>query len=273
MQPVWHARPIPPNDAKAITALVLGILCLVGTFCWMGVPLGVPAIILGALALRDIRRSDGMLGGGGMAIAGIVMGSIGALVFVCWVGFLGVAFYSASKVAPLVPPVPVAPTAPVATAPPALLPPGGWGRIHVVALHPSASQTLRAQLADEMRAAKTAGESVLVETIAPACAACVEIARAMPEPELQTALSSVRIVHVDVDEFGLEAASLHLHTPTLPWFYVIDSHGDPRDGISADEWDDNDADEIAPVLQAFVQRKLSTRRHAWGGAGGGGTTL
>jgi len=266
MQPVWHARPIPPNDAKAIVALVLGILCLVGTFCWMGVPLGVPAIILGALALRDIRRSEGMLGGSGMAIAGVVMGSIGALVFLCWVGFLAIAFFSASKVAPLVP-VPVAPTTPAATTPPALVPPGGWGRIHVVALHPSASQTLRAQLADEMRAAKTAGETVLVETIAPACAACAEIARAMPEPDLQTALATVRIVHVDVDEFGLEAASLHLHTPALPWFYLVDSHGDPRDGVSADEWDDNDADEIAPVLQAFVQRKLPTRRHPWAAGG------
>jgi hypothetical protein len=265
MQPVWHARPIPPNDAKAIAALVLGILCLVGTFCWLGVPLGVPAIILGALAHRDIRRSDGMLGGGGMATAGIVMGSLGSLVFACWIGFMAFAFFKASTVVPVVPPVAVTPTTPAATTPPALVPPGGWGRIHVVALHPSASQTLRAQLADEARAAKTAGESLLVETIATPCAACVEIARAMPEPELQAALSSVRVVHVDVDEFGLEAASLHLHTPTLPWFYLVDSHGDPRDGISADEWDDNDADEIAPVLQAFVTRRLTARRHPWGG--------
>jgi hypothetical protein len=265
MQPVWHARPIPPNDAKAIAALVLGILCLVGTFCWLGVPLGVPAVILGALAHRDIRRSDGMLGGSGMATAGIVMGSLGSLVFACWIAFMAFAFFRATTATPAVPPVAVAPTAPAATTSPALVPPGGWGRIHVVALHPSASQTLRAQLADEARAAKTAGESVLVETIASSCAACVEIARAMPEPELQAALSSVRVVHVDVDEFGLEAASLHLHTPALPWFYLVDMHGDPRDGVSADEWDDNDADEIAPVLQAFVLRKLPARRHPWGG--------
>jgi hypothetical protein len=266
MQPVWHARPIPPNDAKSIAALVLGILCLVGTFCWMGLLLGVPAIILGALAHRDIRRSDGMLGGGGMATAGIVMGSLGSLVFACWIGFMAVAFVKArSATSPVVTSLPVAPPRPATTAPPPLLPPGGWGAIHVVALHPSASQTLRAQLADEARAAKTAGESVLVETLAPGCSACVEVARAMPEPDLQAALSGVRVVHVDVDEFGLEAASLHLHTLTLPWFYLVDSHGDPRDGISADEWDDNDADAIAPVLQAFVQRRLSSRRHPWGG--------
>jgi hypothetical protein len=265
MQPVWHAQPIPPNDAKAIAALVLGILCLVGSFCWLGAPLGVPAVILGSLALRDIRRAQGMLGGAGMAIAGVVMGALGSLVFACVVAFAVFFAFKASSITPVAPPVAIAPTAPAVTTPPALVPPGGWGRIHVVALHPSASQTLRAQLADEARSAKTAGESVLVETIATSCAACVEIARAMPEPDLQTALAKVRVVHVDVDEFGLEASTLHLHTPSLPWFYLVDMHGDPRDGISADEWDDNEADEIAPVLQAFVQRKLSARRHPWGG--------
>ncbi len=87
----------------------------------------------------------------------------------------------------------------------------------------------------------------------------------MPEPELQAALATVRLVHVDVDEFGLEASSMHMSSPTLPWFYLVDTHGDVRDGISADEWGDNEADEIAPVLQAFVGRRLKARRHAWGG--------
>ncbi len=265
MQPIWHARPVPPNDAKAIAAMVLGILCLVGTLCFLGVPLGVPALVLGVMAHRDIRRSDGMLGGGGMATAGIVLGSLGSLVFVSQIGFAGYAFLQAKSAMPVAPPPAVAPTAPPTVPPPALVPPGGWGAIHVVELHPSASQTLRAQLADESRAAKTAGESVLVETIAPTCAACVEIARAMPEPELQSALATVRLVHVDVDEFGLEASSMHLTSPTLPWFYLVDSHGDVRDGISADEWGDNEADEIAPVLEAFVQRKLKVRKQAWGG--------
>lgn len=273
MQHGWPVRPIPPSDAKAVAALVLGILCLVGTFCWLGMPLGVPAVVLGALALRDIRRSDGMLGGSGLAIAGIVMGAVGSLLFLCTVGFLAVGFFKARAIATTGPspaPVPVSPTPPPGVAPP-LVPPGGWGSIHVVVVHPSAGASLRVQLADEARAAKTAGESLLVETIAPACSACVEIAREMPEPELQTALAGVRVVHVDIDEFGPEANAMHLDTPSLPWFYVVDTRGAVRDGISADEWGDNAADEIAPVLDAFLHGRLRARRAPFGSKPG--TTL
>ena len=269
MQPAWHIRPVPPTDAKAIVSLVLGILSLLGTMCWLGAPLGIPAIILGTLAIRDIRRSDGMAGGTGLATAGVVMGSLGSLVFACVVGFAIFMWGKAGSVTvPGPSPVPPAALPTVVTAPP-LVPPGGWGHIHVVVLHPSSSQTLRAQLADEVRAGKTASETVLVETIAPSCPACVEIAREMPEPALQAVLASVRLVHVDVGEFDVEASSLHLSTPGLPWFYLVDIRGDPRDGISADEWDDNDADEIAPVLDAFLHGALHSRRQVWRG----GTSL
>lgn len=266
MQPPWPGRPVPPNDAKAVAALVLGILCLVGTFCWLGAPLGIPAVILGALALRDVRRSDGMLGGGGMAVAGVVLGSLGTLVFGGWVAFLVFAFVKATPTTPtpMVPVPPVAVTPPTGVKPPPLVPPGGWGRIHVVVLHPSTAKPLRGLLLDEVHTAKLAGETVLVETITPACGACSEISRAMTEPELQTSLASVRVVHVDLDEFGPEAASLRLSTPGLPWFYLLDARGLPRDAISADEWDDNDASEIAPVLDAFLAGKLKARRSAWG---------
>ena len=267
MQPAWYPRPAPTTDAKAVAALVLGILSLVGTMCWLGAPLGVPAIILGALAIRDVRRSEGMTGGVGLATAGIVTGALGSVVFACFVGFVIFAALKGgtSSLVPGPSPGPPALT-PVPTMAPPLVPPGGWGRIHVVVLHPSAAHSLRAQLGDEVRAGKTSGESVLVETIGPSCAACVEIARAMPDPALQTALADVRVVHVDVAEFDVEASALHLTTPGLPWFYLVDSHGDPRDGISADEWDDNDAEDIAPVLEAFTQGKLKARRLPWHGS-------
>ena len=61
----------PRTSGKAIASLVLGIcsfLCLIFT--------GIPAIILGALGLGDIKQSRGAIGGKGMAITGIVLGSI-----------------------------------------------------------------------------------------------------------------------------------------------------------------------------------------------------
>jgi prepilin-type processing-associated H-X9-DG protein len=82
---VWTApayAPGPPAPApqttsgKAIASLVLGICSLV--FCLLA---GIPAIIFGVLGLGDINRSRGMLGGRGMATAGIILGGLGSSVF------------------------------------------------------------------------------------------------------------------------------------------------------------------------------------------------
>jgi hypothetical protein len=263
LRPGWPPHgPPPATDAKSVVALVLGILSLVGTFCWLGLPLGIPAIVFGALAHRDIRRSEGMTGGTGLATTGIVLGSVGSLLFVGWMGFIAYAMISARTIA-------VAPPAPAAGPPPTsttgvTAPPGGWGRIHVVDLHASTTP-LRSQLAGEAKAAKAAGETVLVQTTARACGACVEVARAMRDEPLQTVLSDVRLVQVDATELRSELPSLGMNEAGLPWFYLVDAGGETRDAISADEWDDNDADEIAPVLDAFLHGRLAARRRAWRG--------
>jgi hypothetical protein len=254
------------TDSKAVVALVLGAFSL---FCcgWLGMVLGIPAIVFGALSLRDIRRSDGILGGRALATAGIVLGGIGSLCFAGWMGFVA---YSSlhSKPPPPAPPgasplsTPASPVAGASAAP--LVPPGGWGRIHVVDLHASAV-ALRAQLADQVKTARTAGEIVLVETTAASCEACDEIARSLRDPALQAALAGVRLVRLDASEVGGELAPIGMREPALPWFYLLDARGNARDGISADEWDDNDAESIAPVLSAFVQGKLRSRRRRWRG--------
>jgi hypothetical protein len=264
-RPVWPAAgPAPATDAKAVVALVLGILSLMGTFCWMGLPLGIPAIIFGWLAHRDIRRSEGVSGGRGLATTGIALGSVGSLLFVGWVGFLVFAMTS-SKTAGA-PPTPVYPTLPPTTATAlSTVPPGGWGSIHVVELHAS-TVPLRTQLEDEVKAAKTAGETVLVQTTARSCGACTEVARAMRDPLLQKVLANVRLVHVDAGDLASELPSVGMNEPALPWFYLLDVRGGTRDGISADEWGDNDPEEIAPVLEAFLRGGLSARHRAWRGA-------
>ena len=255
--------PPPSTDAKAVVSLVLGILALLGTFCWLGGPLGVPAVIFGALAHRDIKRAGGMAGGRGLATAGIVLGSLGTLTFVGWVGFMVFAVVSSPSSVPTPVPPAVVGTAATTTTP-ALLPPGGWGSVHVVDVHP-ATPTLRQQLADEVKSAKAAGETVLVETITTSCPACVEVARATRDAPMQATLAHVRLVHVDVGEFGAEAVKMGMKEPALPWFYLLDARGDLRDGVSADEWDDNDATEIAPVLDDFLHGKLLSRKRAWRG--------
>jgi hypothetical protein len=67
----------PKNSTKAIWALVLGIL---GILC-CGV-LGIPALILGKQAQKEIDASGGAQTGRGMATAGFVLGIIACVFLV-----------------------------------------------------------------------------------------------------------------------------------------------------------------------------------------------
>src|SRR5471032_3246211 len=77
----------PPSagtESKASIALILGILSLV---CF-GIFAGIPAIVLGFMSRRDIERSGQTLGGGGMAIGGIITGALGSLMSLASIGFM-----------------------------------------------------------------------------------------------------------------------------------------------------------------------------------------
>jgi uncharacterized protein DUF4190 len=60
----------PQNSNKAIASLVCGVL-------FMCAPASIAAIILGHLALVDIKRTAGRMAGRGMAIAGLTLGYVG----------------------------------------------------------------------------------------------------------------------------------------------------------------------------------------------------
>ena len=75
-----------PTNKKATAALWTGIGSLVLIFCCGAGMVGVVAVVLGFMARGEIRRSGGMQGGDGIAIAGIIMGAIafvlGLVIFV-----------------------------------------------------------------------------------------------------------------------------------------------------------------------------------------------
>jgi hypothetical protein len=66
---------VPGNNSKAVASLVTGVLSL---FC-CGFVLGVVAIVLGFMARGEIEKSQGLQGGSGLALAGIVTGALGIL--------------------------------------------------------------------------------------------------------------------------------------------------------------------------------------------------
>lgn len=70
-----YAAP-PATSATAIWSLVLGIISIV--LC-LGFIAGVPALILGRIAIRDIDASGGRVGGRGVAQGGFITGIIGTV--------------------------------------------------------------------------------------------------------------------------------------------------------------------------------------------------
>jgi hypothetical protein len=77
----------PPTNTSAVVALVLGVLGLTTCYALSGIP----AIILGRRAQREIDDSGGAQGGRAMATTGLVLGVIAtALTTVIVLAFVAV---------------------------------------------------------------------------------------------------------------------------------------------------------------------------------------
>ncbi|WP_042198753.1 DUF4190 domain-containing protein [Paenibacillus camerounensis] len=76
----YYPPPPPPpaqTNGKSIASLVLGILSIVTPY--IGLLFGIVAIILSALSLKEIRNR--YEGGRGLAIAGLVCGIVGTIIY------------------------------------------------------------------------------------------------------------------------------------------------------------------------------------------------
>ncbi|MBX3252372.1 MAG: DUF4190 domain-containing protein [Myxococcales bacterium] len=268
LRPHWPWRPPPSRtEPKAVLALVLGLVSI-GCF---GPLAGLPAIVLGSLARRDIDQSRGALTGRAVAAAGIVSGLFGTglgVVVVLWA--MGAAFAPESEEdAPAVaavateaapePPPTLATAPPIATAPaPAQSGAQTYGSLEVI--DPDDSRSLHSQLAEIVN--RSRGRTVVLQTNARASAACAEVARALPDERMRRALADVTLVRVDVDEYETELAQMKLATTTTPWFYKLDARGVPTDAISADAFRADDPENMASALGKFVHRASQRRRGA-----------
>jgi hypothetical protein len=67
------------TDGLAIASLVIGIVSIVCSFLCLGIILGPTAAIMGFIARQRIATSGGALGGGALAIIGLILGIIGFL--------------------------------------------------------------------------------------------------------------------------------------------------------------------------------------------------
>ena len=87
----------PPNSTTAVVSLVFGILS------WVMLPVIGPivAVAAGHMARAEIRRSNGQVGGGGMATAGLVLGYLQIALFalaICAIVAIGILTLLGSRV-------------------------------------------------------------------------------------------------------------------------------------------------------------------------------
>jgi hypothetical protein len=82
---------------------------------------------------------------------------------------------------------------------------------------------------------------------------------------MQTALSSVRLVRLNIFDFGFDLRRLNLPTEKIPGFVLLTAQNRPLDYVHGGEWDDDVPENIAPVLKEFVRGRYTHRRDPWRG--------
>lgn len=87
------------TDGLAIASLIVGIASLVCSWICLGILLGPTAAIMGFISRQKIATSGGTIGGGAMALVGLILGILG---FLGSVGFF-LLYVLSSKSSPTTP--------------------------------------------------------------------------------------------------------------------------------------------------------------------------
>lgn len=267
-------------NATALLALLVGIF---GTVCFFWGIGGIGAVVLGLVALSEIKRSEGRQHGQGLAVAGVVLGALH--LFALTLGLVAVFVFSAhppSFLSPsptrvprstsfLPPPVHSAPAPPVATAARAgaserepATKTTSIGKITLV--DPGAEVSALTPLLDaQQRVAASEHQKLVVWVTTADCTPCNGVSVALVNRRVQDALASVRLVRVDVADFHVELVKLGIPIDVTPGFALLATDGSPADYVNGGEWDADVPENIAPVLAAFVRGSYKARRNPWRG--------
>jgi len=81
------------TDGLAVAALIIGIVSIVCSVACLGIILGPTAAIMGFISRQRIATSGGALGGGTLAIVGLILGIVG---FIAGVGAFFFWIYASS---------------------------------------------------------------------------------------------------------------------------------------------------------------------------------
>lgn len=245
---------------------------------------GIVAIALGLTAKIEIDNSEGRLHGRQLATLSIVLGAVNTLGMALLLAFSLLKPDASTVVAPrppaASPPLPsptAAPSRRTGPAPSAAAVASSRdeglivtvvGRIELVDVG-SQVKSLTSALEQQRAAAIRHHQKVVLWLVAPDCQPCNGVAASLPDPLLQEALAGVRLVRLDVREFGEELTHLGVPvaredgTVVVPAFVLLDESHRALDYVHGGEWDADIPRNIAPVLREFVRGAYKQRRHPW----------
>jgi hypothetical protein len=259
-----------PYSSFAVAAMVTAacsILCP---------PLGVIGLLLGGVALFDLRRTGRTRRGRSFAMIGVVIGGLTTGLS------LGVGLWFLQRSAqslqagatltdrateanlPLVAEREVVPAASHRPEPDTIE--HERGRTTVVDVGPRV-RSLVETLDEQRQQARASKERLIVWVVVPDCEPCRRVDEALEDPKLQRALDGARLVRLDATKFAVELSHLGAPVDSFPGFALLGDDGQIVDYIHGGEWDADIADNIAPVLESFVGGTYRERRHPWRGGG------
>jgi len=137
------------------------------------------------------------------------------------------------------------------------------GRVPVVDLGTQDTHTLEESLRAERAAAAGEHRTLLVMLVRYDFAQHLEIEAALADPRVQEALGEVRIVRADERFHDKELTALGFPSKIAPTLCLLGPDLRPRDVIDGREWDDDTAENIAPVIGAFLRGTYKKRRQPW----------
>jgi hypothetical protein len=99
--------PLPPAGPRSSTTAIISLIGGIAGFTVLPFLGSIVAIICGHMAKSEIKKSAGMVGGNGMATAGLIMGYLGIALGVCLLCVLvvlplvfGISLFSIGNVIP-----------------------------------------------------------------------------------------------------------------------------------------------------------------------------
>ena len=272
----WRILPARVSDAlprKTNSTSLLALVTGVFGFCVPGLG-GVLPIALGVLARAQIRRSDGRESGQGLAATGIALGGLHCLALIACLTLLASRGLESLQQAPTLVAPPSSPPKRSRQVNPMPPPPAKalesiesvtrenlLGRVTIVDLR-AGPGAFRAELTAQATLASQSTQKPLLYLAARDCLPCNGFMLSLRDPRLQQSLAQVRLIRVEIAQFPSELRELGLPLDNTPGFALL-SGPDLRivDYVHGGEWDEDIADNIAPVMAAFVRGAYTRRRH------------